>query len=302
MERAPRVAITGADGFLGSALTHALHGKGARLAPLRRNGGGSDLLSRPWRAEWPVERTAEVLADVDVVVHAAAHVPVDMLDPAEAERCLSVNALGTLRLAQAARSAGVRRFVLLSTSAFLERSDAPLPDDAFPTAPFRSAPYYAASKLLAEAWLYAVAADKMETLVVRPGSVYGPGMKGGVVSVLLERAQRGAPILLRDGGRHAADYVHVDDVAELTARGALSDMTGSLNAGTGVSTDLLGLSKAVLALFPRGLSAITVDPPDPDRPASGLPALDPQRARRDLGWSPRTLRQGLTDMLAGAAS
>lgn len=290
-----RVGLTGASGFLGSALARALASRGVQVLRLGRRE------TRLWHAEWAPERMQPALSGLEVLIHAAARVPHHMKDASEAEACLLVNCLGTLFLVQAARAAGVRRFVFVSTANFVERRQAPIKDDALPGRPPLAAPYYLASKLIAETYVMAAAGD-MQALIVRPSAIYGPGMAAGIVPMMLDRLSRGEPIVLHDGGRHAADYVYVDDVAALIAMAAASPLVGHLNAGSGVASDLHDVANAARALFPDSSSIVTIEAPDTDRPPPGFSALDLTRAQEAFGYRPRPLFQGMRDMLARTAA
>jgi len=287
----PRIGLTGATGFLGKAVARALAGGGIDVVPLGRSG------DRLWQAEWTADQMHPALADLDILIHAAARVPRDMKDASEAETCLRVNALGTLALVQAAQAAGVKRFLLVSTANFVERRPASIEDDALPGCHPIAAPYYLTSKLIAETYLLATAGPTMQGLIVRPSAIYGPGMSSGIVSVVLNRFREGQPIVLHDGGRHAADYVFVDDVAYLIMKAALSSLVGHLNAGSGVASDLQQLASAARAAVPDSPSTVTVEAADPDRPPSGFSALNITRAKVAFGYQPRSLVAGMRDML-----
>lgn len=169
-----RVAITGASGFIGRALVEALAGRGYQIrAGVRRAvvlPPGIDVVRHPdlsgpaldWRA---------VVAGADAVVHLAgiAHerVPPHLHD--------HVNHVQTAALADAARQAGVARFVLVSSVRAqsgpaadrpLTEGDEPRPTDA-----------YGRSKLAAER---AVRASGIPHVILRPALVHGPGVKGNL--------------------------------------------------------------------------------------------------------------------------
>ncbi|WP_288649742.1 NAD-dependent epimerase/dehydratase family protein, partial [Pseudomonas sp. UBA5568] len=192
--------ITGASGFVGSALCQGLatvEGLTPRAA-LRPSSqsplAGIDAVTV---ADLSAETDWQAaLVDVDVVVHAAARVHVmketatDSL--AEFRR---VNVQGTLNLARQAAAAGVRRFIFISsikvngeTSQLgrpLHADDTPAPQDA-----------YGVSKHEAEQGLRAVAAETgMEVVVIRPVLVYGPGVKANFLS-MMRWLERGVPLPL----------------------------------------------------------------------------------------------------------
>lgn len=192
------ILVTGATGFVGSALIRQLVEKGFTVRAVVRG---------TRRAELPVGDvfTTDMAADADwaaglqgvrAVVHAAARVHVmkdEARDPlAEFRR---VNVAGTLRLARQAAAAGVRRFVFLS-SVKVNGESTPqghpfMPDDV----PAPADPY-GVSKLEAEQGLRDIARDTgMEVVIIRPPLVYGPGVRANF-RALADAVRRGLPLPL----------------------------------------------------------------------------------------------------------
>jgi len=193
-----RVLVTGASGFVGTAmLRRLLQEPGCEVrAAVRR--ADVPLPARVVRAIVPVvgpdTQWSEALAGCDAVVHLAARVHVmddQAADPLSEFR--RTNVQGTLALAQQAARAGVRRFVHVSSikvngeatragQAF-GPDDPPVPQDA-----------YAVSKLEAETGLRRLDAG-MEIVVIRPPLVYGDGVQGNFKS-LMRAVSRGLPLPL----------------------------------------------------------------------------------------------------------
>jgi nucleoside-diphosphate-sugar epimerase len=198
-----RIVVTGANGFVGSALCRRLHSSGLVVrgavrdrAKLPQQG---DLESK--NLEWvvlhdqsPEDETRHALQEVSAVVHLAARVHVmadDASDPLREFR--RVNCDWTERLARAAALQGVRRFVYLSsikvngernTRPFNEQ-DLPNPQDP-----------YGLSKWEAEQALARVSSQTgLEIVVIRSPLVYGPGVGGNVLQ-LLHAIRRGIPLPL----------------------------------------------------------------------------------------------------------
>lgn len=195
-----RVVVTGANGFIGSALVRRLRDRAGTtvVAALRRPRTG-DEASVEVRAVGDLDERTEwqhALAGADAVVHLAARVHVmrdHAADPLEAFRC--VNVAGTRRLAQEAVRLGVRRFVYLSSIKVNGERTAPgkpfRADD--PPAPLDP---YGTSKLEAERALQEIAAgSSLEVAVVRPPLVYGPGVKANFERMMGWLA-RGVPLPL----------------------------------------------------------------------------------------------------------
>ena len=158
-----RVLVTGATGFVGSHVAHALVEAGYEV----RCGARASSSTR-WISGLPVERVeldmkggAEdfslAVEKVDLVVHAAG-----ITRARRAEEYHAVNAGGTRKLASAALGAGVRRFVLISSLAARGPDGRDQPESA-----------YGRSKLEAEAHLSALE-GRMEVVILRPAAVYGP--------------------------------------------------------------------------------------------------------------------------------
>jgi nucleoside-diphosphate-sugar epimerase len=132
------------------------------------------------------------LEEVDLVVHAAARAHVLHDSESSSNLYLTTNAQGTRHLAHAAASAGVRRFVYLSsikvngeetTGAAYTSSDEPRPQDA-----------YGKSKWLGEQWLGEIAGKSgMEAVIIRSPLVYGPGVRANFLR-LMRWVDRGWPL------------------------------------------------------------------------------------------------------------
>jgi len=178
-----RILVTGATGFVGQGLVARLTADGRPfLAPDRKSIGdiGPDT-------DWTT-----ALDGMDAVVHLAgrAHIFKAEADPLITFR--KVNTAGTARLAEQAARAGVRRFLLVSSvKAAVDVSGLNAVTEA--DAPSPRTPY-GVSKLEGEQALRA-AAGKMETVVLRPPLVYGPGVRANFLA-LLKLVDRGIPLPL----------------------------------------------------------------------------------------------------------
>jgi UDP-glucose 4-epimerase len=138
-----------------------------------------------------------------------------------------VNVLGTFRVLDAARRAGVARVD--------ERS---LPKPISP---------YGASKLAGEGYAHAFAKTYgVRTVAIRFGNVYGPwsDRKRGVFNVFFESIHNGVPMVIYGDGSASRDYVHVDDISNALRLALEKDVPGGtvLHAASGVETTVTELA------------------------------------------------------------
>ncbi len=183
-----RVAISGANGFIGRHLCAHFTGRGWDVRALVRNPESvrfADERIEVFRCDLPDRVDEEALADVDAVVHCAYSTRPE--SPAEAS---AVNEQGTERLHALSRAAAVDRFVFLSSTAAHEGALS----------------HYGRSKLELEQRL-----DLDRDSVVRAGLVIGSG-NGGLFPRMVEwlRGAKLAPVI--DGGHQILQTVYVEDL------------------------------------------------------------------------------------------
>jgi nucleoside-diphosphate-sugar epimerase len=222
-----RLAITGANGFVGSRLVADFAADGDEIVAAARR----PLAGLPPGAAWrqapdlgPDAAWRDVVRGCDLVVHAAArvHVMKDASeDPLAAYRRANVE--GTLALARQSAEAGVRRFLFISSIKVNGESTGPgrpfRADD--PPAPVDP---YGVSKAEAEAALFALGRETgMEVVVVRPVLVYGPGVRANFAA-MLKAVARGLPLPL-GGIRNRRSLLFVGNLSDLVRRAAVHPAT-----------------------------------------------------------------------------
>ena len=193
----PRVAVvTGSNGFVGSWLCRALGDGGVQVRGIGRHDPGRHPPGMAYHRADLLDAAAlrPALAGADTVVHLAARVHVmreSAEDPASAYRRVNVD--GTRVLLGEAVRAGVTRVVFASSvKAVAEASDVPLSEDTEP----KPIDPYGASKLEAEELVRAMAErHALEATILRFPLLYGPGMKGNMLS-LFQLVDRGIPMPL----------------------------------------------------------------------------------------------------------
>ncbi|WP_033396962.1 hybrid nucleoside-diphosphate sugar epimerase/sugar transferase [Desulfobacter curvatus] len=194
------ILITGASGFVGSALLKQLNDLGFYhiVAGLRR-----DLPDMPAgidgcyigdignENDW-----GETLSNVDIVIHTAArnHVMNEKVTDSLAE-FRQVNVDGTFNLAKQAAFAGVKRFIFIS-SLKVNGETNPLKSSLTEADPCNPKEPYAVSKYEAEQGLKKIAVETgLEIVIVRPPLIYGPGVKGNFLS-MIQWVSKGIPLPL----------------------------------------------------------------------------------------------------------
>jgi nucleoside-diphosphate-sugar epimerase len=292
------VLVTGAGGFIGSAVVRALVAHGAVVRALAGPPGqrvqGLPPEIEPEFADVEDQCTLRRLAaDRPVVIHLAGppSVAASFQAPLEYAR---VHTGGTLAALEAGRAARVPRFVYVSSAEVYGRpSSNPVGEDH----PLQPRSPYAASKAAAEQFVRAYGrAYGIQTVIVRPFSVYGPGLRPtSVIGTVLRQALCGDEIVVGNL-KPVRDYCFVDDVAAgIVWAAALSCPTATtLNLGSGIGTSVADIAALALKLVGRRLpireDATRSRPPEVD-----LDQLiaDAQRAA-SLGWTPSvSLQSGL---------
>lgn len=207
-----RVFVTGGSGFIGQVLVRRLLGAGHSVGVLVRSEASAAKIkalgAEPVRGELTDPLTwRDELTGRDVVFHLAAETDVT----ADRARHELVTVRGTRAAVEAARHAGVPRFVHCGSEAAL-LAGAPLVD-IDETAPLRpdSEAAYSATKAVAEKIVLDANAPGFATVSIRPRFVWGPG--SFLVEGLAAAAKAGQFAWI-DGGRHTTDVTFVENAVE----------------------------------------------------------------------------------------
>ncbi len=301
--------VTGGAGFIGSHVADRLLEEGVAVVAV-------DDLSTGRRENLPAGadfeesdvRDAEAMRSLlsrvrpDAVFHLAAQISVTR-SVSEVEYDADVNVRGTATLLEAARLAGVPRFVYVSTGGALygEADVVPTPEDA----PIEPLAPYGLSKWVGERYcdLYE-RLHGLSTLTLRLANIYGPRQdphgEAGVVAIFCQRLHAGQRPVVFGDGRQTRDYVYAGDAAEAVLAAGRSDTTGAFNVGRGEEASVLDLVDTL-----RELSGRDDFQPEhaPERPGEARRScLDATRAGEALGWRATTpLRDGLAVTLESFA-
>ncbi len=212
-----KVFLTGANGFIGQRLAERLSAEGHNVKCLVRAPEKFNALSRlPGVTSClgdldEVNALAEGVSGCDTVFHLAAYAKPWSRDKRLPYR---INVTGTENLLRAALQNGVKRFVFTSSAAVIGPSPGVDPiDESFP----RSVPYYndyEETKAEAEELVRSYNRDGLETVIVNPSRVYGPGPvnESNSLTKMIKLYSRGRWRILPGDGSCVGSYVLVDDV------------------------------------------------------------------------------------------
>ncbi len=296
--------ITGAAGFLGSALSNRLTREGHQVRGLDDLSAGDpqvlspevlftrgDINDRP--------KLWTLLQDVDCVFHLAARVsvPESVLYPREYNQ---VNVGGTVTLMEAMRDVGVHRVVLISSGALYgDQGSLPFREDAVPNP--RSP--YAVSKLSAEYYVRTIGALwGIETVCLRVFNAYGPGQRlppahAPVIPCFLRQSSQNGTLVVHGDGTQTRDYVYVDDVVGAMTAASVAPGVDRMviNVGSGIETSVRELVRLVMETT-GGAPEVVYNP----RVEGGVSrsCADLTLAAQKLDYAPRvTLEEGLRRMV-----
>lgn len=318
-----RVFLTGATGYIGSALARRLVALGHEVRALVRPTSRTELLDELGVATFVGDlgdraSMREGMSGADWVVHAAAE-----LDPTSpGERMARANVEGSENVASLAWKLGVPRLLSVSSIAWFGGSPPGGGSATEETPPQRPFPTpYSATKHAGQEAIRAWAKKGLRVNTVFPSLVYGPPGKKGGANTLLRSLMRGRfPVLV--GADRKASWVFLDDVVEGIVAVMEKAPAGRdyLLAGDVATVRQLADRVCALAGVPpprRDVSPRTARllltlatpllrlagrrPPLPPAQIASLErhwAFDDSRARQELGWQPRNLAEGLPPTVA----
>jgi UDP-glucose 4-epimerase len=294
--------VTGGAGFIASHLVDRLiadghsvrvldnfsTGRPENLAHLARDPRLSfervDISSEP--------RLKSLLAGADWVFHLAALADIvpSIERPMDYHRA---NVDGTVAMLEAARDAGVGRFLYAaSSSCYGVPAVYPTPE----TAPARPQYPYALTKLIGEQCvLHWCQVYRLPAISLRLFNVYGPrartsGTYGAVFGVFLAQKLAGRPFTVVGDGTQSRDFTFVGDVADAFVTAAQSTIAGEIfNVGTGVPVSV----NRLVELLKGDVLHVPKRPGEPDRTHADIGKI-----QRGLGWRPKvSIEEGVRILL-----
>jgi dTDP-glucose 4,6-dehydratase len=242
----------------------------------------------------------EVVANVDVIVNAAAESHVEKSIRDGGSEFVRTNVEGTQILLDAIREAPVERFILISSSEVYGTAEAAPMDEEHALNP-RSP--YAATKAGADRLAYSyVVTYGLPIVIVRPFNNYGPRQHPEkVVPRFITQALADEPLTVHGDGHATRDWIYVEDDAEAIVaaiEAPIDDVAGEvINIATGLDISVDAIADSVLDLLgkPRSLKRhVEERPGQVDRHIGST-----EKAERLLGWRARTsIDEGLERTVA----
>ena len=312
--------VTGATGFLGGRLMEKLRARGDDVIalvrdPARAAGVDAELVAGDLSDR---ARLAEQMRGSDAVFHLAAMYKIG-IPPSQRAAMFEANVHGTENVLDAAVDAGVPRVVYVSTINAFGNTHGRIVDEAAGRVDPAYVSVYDETKFLAhEAAMERIARGAPVT-IVQPGAIYGPG-DHSELGAQLDQARRGRLLFLALAGV-GVNAVHVDDAAEGILLALDRGRPGESYVLGGEITTLRELVRTVARLAGRR-------PPRLELPTALLKLAIPlgpligrvmgtgpnlrelistaegvtywasdEKARRELGYAPRTAAEGLRTLL-----
>jgi nucleoside-diphosphate-sugar epimerase len=313
--------LTGATGFIGARVARQLVDAGHEVVVVARNPAKAQDLAQLGIAVHKGDVTDKEsmrapMQGVDGVFHIAGWYKVGVKDTREGEQ---INIVGTRNVLELMRELGIPKGVYTSTLAINSDTRGQMVDETY----HYYGPHLSEYDRTKWAAHYQVADPMIEAglpmVIVMPGLVYGPGDTSSVRTTLVQYLQRKLPVLPK---QTAFSWAHVDDIA----RGHILAMdkgkagesyiiagpTHTLIEGMELAEQITGIPAPRLRVPPvmlKGMSSLigvvekVVSVPEDYsaeylRVSAGVTYIgNNAKARRELGYNPRPLREGLTETL-----
>jgi GDP-4-dehydro-6-deoxy-D-mannose reductase len=264
-----KILVTGSNGFIGSNLIPKLHSAGYQVIPIDIHDG--DIAK---------EETWKNLPGTNVVVHLAAKsfVPESWLNSHEYFRCNLLGTAAALNYCKTHHS----RMIFLSSYMYGNAELMPINENAKlnPTNP------YALSKKLAEELCAFYARNLgVETTILRPFNIYGPGQSENfMIQSVISQIIKGGAIHVKDL-EPKRDYVYIDDVVNAILKAiTIKSSWNTVNIGSGISYSVSEVIQILQDILGTNLPVVSGN----ERRQGEImnTVADIEKAKEVLGWQP----------------
>ena len=273
------ILVTGSSGQVGSYLVESIPDSiGLDIKP-----------SRYTKITWDIRKDVEEALEkyeIHAIIHAAAQVSVarSVEDP---KFDMENNILGTLNLLEFARKHDVEQFIYISSAAVYGEPEYLPIDEKHPTNP--KSPY-GLSKLTGERYslLYGELYG-LRIASIRPFNIFSERQDprnpySGVISIFVERAKRGEPLIIHGDGEQTRDFVSVHNVVQIIKLVLERRATSVYNCGTGRETSINELARIIAELSGKRVEIRHTEP----RPGDIRRSYADITRAREIGYDPNT--------------
>jgi nucleoside-diphosphate-sugar epimerase len=314
------IVITGARGYIGSALVEKLATQGHALRLVSRSPN-----STPSTSGWAAcecraadlrdpQSWLELLRDADAVVHLSSRTDLRAAeaDPAGDE---DINVRPLRALAEAAGAADRAPTIVFASAVTIAGANPQIPVDD--TAPDDPCSVYDRHKLAAEMVLReATASGTVRACSLRLSNVYGYGgasinANRGILNNMMKRAVAGEPLTLYGNGAYLRDFIHIEDVIEAFLRAIVTPLVCDgkhyvITSGNGhtVAEAYAMIAEVAMEQLQRRVEIARVPEPADLHPIEKRDFIGDSRAYQEqTGWHPRfDLKMGIRDYFVRCTS
>lgn len=299
-----KALVTGGAGFIGSHVVDALikRGFGVLVIDDLSTGKRDNISSKAFFVKMDI-RSARLEEEIqkfkpNIVFHHAAQIDV-RISVEDPEVDAHINLLASVKLLEASRKAGVKKFVFASSGGAIyggaKRIPTPETYNAKPLSP------YGVSKLSFEHYLHCYEhVYGLPFVSLRYANVYGPRQsvmgEAGVIALFINKMLLGEQPMINGNGKQTRDFIYVEDAVRANMIALKPSTRGIYNIGTGVETSINGLFDTIKKLTKSSAKKNYRSAKAGEERRS---VLSSQKAARELGWKPLyQLDQGLKKTVA----
>jgi nucleoside-diphosphate-sugar epimerase len=298
-----RVLVTGAGGYVGIPLCQNLVNRGYQIIALDRFFFGQEKLGDLFNSP-AVQVVVQDIRDIDSSLLEGVYGVIDLaglsndasaeIDP---ELTRQINLNGGLRLANAAKEMGIKRYVYASSASVYGHG---IKTRLIESDECRPQTLYAQSKIEVEKQLKALQSPSFEPVIFRNATIFGlaPRMRFDLaVNIMTLRAWKERVIYIMGGGEQWRPFVHVNDVVQVLIQGLEADsdlVAGEIfNVGDdGMNYQIRQLAQFVLDVIPN--VRVHNIPDDPDKRTYNVSFA---KIKQMLGFEARTkVHEGIVEI------
>ena len=295
------ILVTGGAGFIGSHIVNGYIEAGHHVTVIDNLSSGELRFLNPKAKFYKMDildlKVSEILKKekINAINHHAAQISVSdsVTNPISDANS---NIIGTLQLIQNAVSSSIEKFIFASTGGAIYGNQVHFPaSEDHPCQPLSP---YGISKLCAENYLrFFNEQYGLSTTVLRYSNVFGPHQnphgEAGVVAIFCQKLVKSQKPVICGDGEQTRDFISVRDVVQANLIALDPKCIGTFNVGTGKETSVNSLTKYLLAISGKTISAIYGSARNGEQRRS---VINYKNFHESFGWKPEvSLEQGLIE-------